>query len=258
MSNESTFEARAIREAEVYDNEGTSRKTYNSILSHCEAIWMPKVIERFRKELIRDDVNDVLELGSQCWSWVFKAADEMPENLAGINISKGEIERGAELGRELGFVPNFHLMNAHKMSFADESFDAVFGFGILHHLDYETSLDEVYRVLRPGGVMIFNEPLGMNPVGRLVRYLTPKARTVDEQPLLSQHLRMFGERFDIEFIPHQFLSVPAGVISRFTFSSGDNLLMRMAFQADRLLLKIPGLGFWFRTLAIVGRKRVAD
>ena len=41
---------------------------------------------------------------------------------------------------------------------ADASFDAVFGFGIIHHVpDWRTAVSEVARVLRPGGRFYFEE-----------------------------------------------------------------------------------------------------
>ena len=46
--------------------------------------------------------------------------------------------------------------NAYAMSFTDDSFDAVIGSSVLHHLDIEKALSEIYRVLRPGGVISFH------------------------------------------------------------------------------------------------------
>jgi SAM-dependent methyltransferase len=48
------------------------------------------------------------------------------------------------------------------MSFPDDSFDLVFGSGIIHHLDIDRALGEIARVLRPGGRAVFVEPLGLN------------------------------------------------------------------------------------------------
>jgi ubiquinone/menaquinone biosynthesis C-methylase UbiE len=43
----------------------------------------------------------------------------------------------------------------------DETYDAVFDFGIIHHVpDWRASLMEVHRVLKPGGTFYAEEPLG--------------------------------------------------------------------------------------------------
>ena len=51
--------------------------------------------------------------------------------------------------------PDFRLMDAHKLDFPENTFDVVYGAGILRHLDYARALLEILRVLRPGGAMIF-------------------------------------------------------------------------------------------------------
>lgn len=51
-------------------------------------------------------------------------------------------------------------MRADPTSFEDNSFDLVHGLGILHHVGIEQGLAEVRRVLRPGGIGVFLEPMG--------------------------------------------------------------------------------------------------
>jgi ubiquinone/menaquinone biosynthesis C-methylase UbiE len=46
--------------------------------------------------------------------------------------------------------------SAESLPFPDGSFDAVIGHAVLHHLPHlETAFDELFRVLRPGGVILF-------------------------------------------------------------------------------------------------------
>jgi ubiquinone/menaquinone biosynthesis C-methylase UbiE len=44
---------------------------------------------------------------------------------------------------------------------ADEHYDAVFDFGVIHHtLNWHAAMSEVYRVLKPGGRFYAGEPFG--------------------------------------------------------------------------------------------------
>jgi SAM-dependent methyltransferase len=54
-------------------------------------------------------------------------------------------------------------MRADPTSFADASFDRIHGLGILHHIGLESGLQEVARLLRPGGTGVFLEPMGDSP-----------------------------------------------------------------------------------------------
>ncbi|MEJ2369135.1 MAG: class I SAM-dependent methyltransferase, partial [Acidobacteriota bacterium] len=62
--------------------------------------------------------------------------------------------------------------DAQKLPYRTESFDAVFNYGIVHHLeDWQSGIREVSRVLKKGGGFYFEEiypPLYANP---LFRYL---------------------------------------------------------------------------------------
>jgi len=147
-------------------------------------------------------------------------------------------------------------MDAHNLRFEDESFDFVFGAAILHHLDMVTALNEIHRVLRPDGKILFVEPLDMNPVGKIVRSLTKKARTADEQPLRVYDIAEIKKRFETQFFYEEFLSVPFGVLSGMFFKNGSNGLMRFAFNADQFLDRnFEWLRNWFRHVLIDGVRK---
>jgi SAM-dependent methyltransferase len=102
----------------------------------------------------------------------------------GIDLSEGLVtQAGARFRQDARPAPVFQVMDAHATTFADGFFDHVFGNGILHHLDLDVALSEIARVLRPGGSAFFQEPLAGHPCVRLVRRLTPRARSADERPL---------------------------------------------------------------------------
>jgi ubiquinone/menaquinone biosynthesis C-methylase UbiE len=61
-----------------------------------------------------------------------------------------------------------HAADAQHLPYSSESFDGVFNFGIIHHLeDWQNGVREVARVLKPGGGFYFEEiypPLYANPL----------------------------------------------------------------------------------------------
>lgn len=145
--------------------------------------------------------KQVLEYGCGPGSFAFFLA-ERGASVVGIDISDGAIEQGRETARAQGLDIEFRLMNAEQLDFPDGSFDMVCGTGILHHLDLERAYTEVARVLRGGGVGIFLEAMGHNPIINLYRRLTPRLRTEDEHPLLMSDLAMadrYFPRVDTEF-----------------------------------------------------------
>ncbi|SVD70763.1 uncharacterized protein METZ01_LOCUS423617, partial [marine metagenome] len=147
---ESPLSARVHREQEAF-NEGLQRDGYMRLFNHTCHLFL-----RRRDQIIRDELQyaqrkDVLELGSVSWKVWVEDNGIQPENLYCINISQKEINQGEESARFSKIKPNFRLMDAHNLEFEDESFDFVYGCAILHHLDFICALDEVCRVLKPGG-----------------------------------------------------------------------------------------------------------
>lgn len=50
----------------------------------------------------------------------------------------------------------FEKADAIKLSYKDKSFDAVFDYGVIHHIptpEWRECLDEIYRVLKPSGIV---------------------------------------------------------------------------------------------------------
>src|SRR5262249_42285777 len=92
----------------------------------------------------------------------------------------------------------FAQADGDRLPSPDGSFDAVWGNAVLHPLDLAVAAPELRRVLRPGGVAVFCEPWGENPLLNLARRRLPypgKQRTPDEVPLRQRDVRVLRELF---------------------------------------------------------------
>lgn len=131
--------------------------------------------------------------------------------------------------------------DAERLPFADASFSRVWGNAILHHLDPRIASRELHRVLKPGGVAIFCEPWGENPLLAWARRRLPyrgKERTPDEQPLRSCHLLALREVFPaLEVEGYQLLSMARRVVRPGRVVRGldwcDTRLLRLAPSLER-------------------------
>jgi SAM-dependent methyltransferase len=88
--------------------------------------------------------------------------------------------------------------SAHTLPLPDSSVDAVMGIAILHHLDLALASREVYRVLRPGGVAIFQEPVRNSRLLKAVRGMIPyrdEEVSEYERPLTDAELESFAAEF---------------------------------------------------------------
>ncbi|MBW4582108.1 MAG: class I SAM-dependent methyltransferase [Tildeniella nuda ZEHNDER 1965/U140] len=76
------------------------------------------------------------------------------------------------------------VVNAMAIDFPDNTFDIVYASNLLHHIpDPCLAIQEMYRVLKPGGKACFWDPLKHNPVINVYRRIATKVRTEDETPL---------------------------------------------------------------------------
>ena len=72
--------------------------------------------------------------------------------VVGVDIAQGLLDAARELAAEEGLSIEWRLGDAERLPFEDASFDAaVSTFGIMFASDQQAAIDELARVVRPGG-----------------------------------------------------------------------------------------------------------
>jgi ubiquinone/menaquinone biosynthesis C-methylase UbiE len=90
-------------------------------------------------------------------------------------------ERLADLGEQV----EARVVDARAIPFDAAAFDAVFSFGVLHHIPngWREALAEIARVLKPGGWFVFTDLVVAPRVGRLTKRLLPWFDQLEEAAL---------------------------------------------------------------------------
>ncbi|MHB9288597.1 class I SAM-dependent methyltransferase [Halobacteriales archaeon Cl-PHB] len=112
--------------------------------------WWPWVFDRY--DAIPEDAT-VLEVGGGTGLLWQENADRVSEgwDLLLTDFSPGMAGEGRENVTEAGVDAPFAVTAAEALPLPDESVDAVVANHMLYHVDRETALPELHRVLRPGG-----------------------------------------------------------------------------------------------------------
>ncbi len=168
-----------------------------------------------------------------------------------FDLSPGYVREAQERAFANGVSVECVTADGEELPFAPASFDAVWGNAILHHLDLAKAGRELRRVLKPGGVAVFCEPWGGNPLLNFARAALPyrgKDRTPDEHPLTRRDLRPLKAVFpSTEVRGFQLF----GMVRRVW--RNPRALKLLDGTDTRLLRAVPALRNWCRYVVIVLR-----
>ena len=144
---------------------------------------------------IETNSKDVLDYGCGVGNFAKKVVDFNPRKILAVDISEEAIKKAKSVIDKKYKNIEFKVENCENLNLGSNSFDIVYGGGILHHLNLNKSLEELKRILRKDGKIIFVEPLATNPFINLYRKFTPKARSVDEHPFKFSDIRLIKSIF---------------------------------------------------------------
>ncbi len=190
------------------------------ILNQADKIWgreglVGKMRVKRRASLIikkasLDENKKVLEIGCGTGEFTYYLSRSKSKIIA-TDIFKEFLD----IARKKASFSNVQFQCARGESlenFSNNYFDVVCGISILHHLDIELALKNIYRVLKPKGIMIFSEPNMLNPQILIQKNITFIKKILgdspDETAFFRWQIRCLLEKNNFEninVIPFDFL-----------------------------------------------------
>lgn len=180
--------------------------TMNSIISfQRHKAWRKDVM----KQMNVPNGASALDVCCGTGDWSFSLAESVGKkgNVIGLDFSQNMLSVAKEKNQELNYNNlEFVHGNAMELPYEDNSFDFVtIGFGLRNVPDYMTVLKEMYRVVKPGGVVACLETSQPTMIGFkqlyffYFRFIMPLfgrifAKSYEEYAWLNESTRNFPDK----------------------------------------------------------------
>jgi demethylmenaquinone methyltransferase / 2-methoxy-6-polyprenyl-1,4-benzoquinol methylase len=143
--------------AKMFDNISHRYDFLNHFLSlGIDKAWRRKAI----KLLKGSSPRVILDVATGTGDFAIQALTLNPDKVFGIDISEGMLEVGRKKLRERNLTGKIELQkgDSENLPFEQNKFDAVtVAFGVRNFENLEKGLQEIFRVLKPGGKLIVLE-----------------------------------------------------------------------------------------------------
>lgn len=146
---------------QMFDNISGKYDELNHILSMgIDVGWRKKVVKIIKNQ----NPETVLDIATGTGDLAIMMAKSTDAKITGFDLSAGMLEVGRKKIAELNLGNRIEMIqgDAEKMPFDDNSFDCItVAFGVRNFEDLKKGLDEIYRVLKPGGkfvILEFSQP----------------------------------------------------------------------------------------------------
>ncbi|WP_354507045.1 bifunctional demethylmenaquinone methyltransferase/2-methoxy-6-polyprenyl-1,4-benzoquinol methylase UbiE [Moheibacter stercoris] len=142
---------------QMFDNISDNYDLLNRILSMgIDVSWRKKVVKSVQKA----KPSTILDIATGTGDLAIAMAKATDAKITGFDLSAGMLEVGRKKVSEQNLANRIEMIqgDAENMPFADHSFDVItVAFGVRNFENLSKGLDEIYRVLKPGGKFIILE-----------------------------------------------------------------------------------------------------
>lgn len=155
FQNQSTGKKQQVEE--MFDSISGRYDFLNRFLSvGIDIIWRKKAI----KELEALQPRQILDVATGTADFALEAMSLKPEKITGIDLSEGMLSKGRikiaarKLDQQIELIKG----DSEQLPFEDHKFDAVtVAFGVRNFENLADGIQEIYRVIRPGGKLVVLE-----------------------------------------------------------------------------------------------------
>jgi ubiquinone/menaquinone biosynthesis C-methylase UbiE len=149
------------------------------------------------KQLLKNRIpgtDQILDAGcGQGLAFVLLEEHFQPRTIIGVDIDKEEISIAPETAKRCKCEVKLENGTVCNLNISDSSIDMIFSHQLLHHISDQTrALEEFYRILMPGGVILISEScrsfINSFPVRLLFRHPMHVQKTAEEYVELVQSI----------------------------------------------------------------------
>tara|TARA_A100001011_G_scaffold371053_1_gene427978 strand:- start:659 stop:1402 length:744 start_codon:yes stop_codon:yes gene_type:complete len=239
-----------IREREFHDklqssSKGRFENVFYKALYNASTDFFNQIKSNCKEKI-------VLDFGCGIGEASRKVYDYKPKKLSGIDISEVSVKKASNEAKRLRMNIEYKVDNCEHLELKDDSYDLVYGTGIIHHLNTEKCINEISRILKDNGTIVFLEPLGTNPIINFYRKITPKARSHDEHPLIKKDFDIIKQKFKIfELKYYGFLTLILFLIYR---DPSKSKVFKLLSVIDQVLFKLKVFQLLAWSVVITAKK----
>lgn len=142
---------------QMFDNISKKYDLLNRILSMgIDVSWRKKVV----KSIVKAKPQTILDIATGTGDLAIQMANATNAQITGFDLSAGMLEVGRKKVATQNLQDRIKMIqgDAENMPFKDNTFDCItVAFGVRNFENLQKGLDDIYRVLKPGGKFIILE-----------------------------------------------------------------------------------------------------
>ena len=137
----------------MFDNIAPKYDFLNHLLSMgIDKLWRKKAVKMIGKH----NPKKILDIATGTGDFALEMVRLKPDKVVGLDLSEQMLSHGRVKIEKKGLSSLIEMVkgDSEKLPFDDNSFDAIsVGFGVRNFENLDQGLAEIYRVLKPGGIL---------------------------------------------------------------------------------------------------------